>query len=140
MAGPDVTETAAHQPVAVVDTSLIRGLDAIGTGAYVVDEEGRILAVNTRARDLLARTAEDLLGHDAHDLLHRDAHGQPLPRSRCRMRQAFHAGRTAQAESKYATGWPLCVRANAGNCERMSSIEIALSFCACIKGGRVEYR
>ncbi|MFH8658921.1 SpoIIE family protein phosphatase [Streptomyces afghaniensis] len=101
MAGPDRTETAAQQPVAVLDTSLTGGLEAIGTGAYVVDEEGRILAVNTRARDLLARTAEDLLGHDAHDLLHRDAHGQPLPTSRCAMRQAFHAGRTAQGEEDY---------------------------------------
>lgn len=101
MAGPDRTETAAQQPVAVLDASLTRGLEAIGTGAYVVDEEGRILAVNTRARDLLARTAEDLLGHDAHDLLHRDAHGQPLPTSRCGMRQAFHAGRTAQGEEDY---------------------------------------
>ncbi|MYS90478.1 MULTISPECIES: SpoIIE family protein phosphatase [Streptomyces] len=101
MAGPDRTETAAQQSVAALDTSLTRRLDAIGTGAYVVDEEGRILAVNTRARDVLARTAEDLLGHDAHDLLHRDAHGQPLPRHRCGMRQAFHAGRTAQADEDY---------------------------------------
>lgn len=101
MAGPGRTGTAAQQSVAALDTSLTRRLEAIGTGAYVVDEEGRILAVNTRARDALARTAEDLLGHDAHDLLHRDAHGQPLPRSRCRMRQAFHAGRTAQAEEDY---------------------------------------
>jgi serine phosphatase RsbU (regulator of sigma subunit) len=101
MAGPEYTETAAQRSVAVLGTSLTRRLDAIGTGAYVVDEEGRILAANTRAQDVLARSAEDLLGHDAHDLLHRNAHGQPLPRTRCGMRQAFHAGRTAQAEVDY---------------------------------------
>ncbi|WP_338776068.1 SpoIIE family protein phosphatase [Streptomyces sp. DG1A-41] len=101
MAGPERTEAAEQRSVAVLGTSLTRRLDAIGTGAYVVDEEGRILAVNTHARDVLARSAEDLLGHDAHDLLHRDAHGRPLPRARCGMRQAFHAGRTAQAEEDH---------------------------------------
>lgn len=101
MAGPERTEAAAQRSGAVLGTSLTRRLDAIGTGAYVVDEEGRILAVNTHARDVLARSAEDLLGHDAHDLLHRDAHGRPLPRARCGMRQAFHAGRTAQAEEDH---------------------------------------
>ncbi|MFH8901544.1 SpoIIE family protein phosphatase [Streptomyces coeruleorubidus] len=101
MAGPEHTETPARRSVAVLDTSLTGRLDAIGTGAYVVDEEGRILAANTRARDVLGRSTEDLLGHDAHDLLHRDAHGRPLPTSRCGMRQAFHAGRTAQADEDY---------------------------------------
>ncbi|MGW1274314.1 SpoIIE family protein phosphatase [Streptomyces sp. NPDC002491] len=60
-----------------------------------------MLAVNARAEQLLGRSAADLLGHDAHDLLHRDAHGQPLPRSQCKMRQAFHAGRTAQTREDY---------------------------------------
>ncbi|MET9762811.1 SpoIIE family protein phosphatase [Streptomyces sp. NPDC006372] len=109
MAGPERTETAVPPssavPDAVPDASLNGRLDAIGTGAYVVDEEGRILAVNARARDVLALTTDDMLGHDAHDLLHRDSHGQPLPRTRCRMRQAFHAGRTAQAaEDHFARG------------------------------------
>ncbi|KUN25249.1 DNA-binding protein [Streptomyces antibioticus] len=76
-------------------------LAAIGAGAYVVDEKGCIIAVNAPAAQLLARPAEDLLGRDAHDLLHRDALGQPMPTSRCSMRQAFHAGRTAQAEGEW---------------------------------------
>ncbi|WP_030147295.1 MULTISPECIES: SpoIIE family protein phosphatase [unclassified Streptomyces] len=105
MAGPERTGAAAQKSPAAADASLTRGLEAIGTGAYVVDEEGRILAVNARAEDALARSAQDMLGHDAHDLLHRDAHGQPLPRTRCGMRQAFHAGRTAQAaEDHFARG------------------------------------
>jgi PAS domain S-box-containing protein len=76
-------------------------LEAIGTGAYVVDAEGRILAVNSRAEELLARPAEELTGRDAHDLLHRDAHGQRLPRTECSMRQAFHTGRPAQGEADH---------------------------------------
>lgn len=80
---------------------LTRALEAIGTAAYVVDEEGRVIAVNAHAEQLLVRPAEEFLGRDAHDLLHRDAHGHPLPRSRCDMRQAFHAGRTAQAEGEH---------------------------------------
>ncbi|MFI9155574.1 SpoIIE family protein phosphatase [Streptomyces sp. NPDC053367] len=81
--------------------ALSRVLAAIGTAAYVVDDRGCILAANTRAEELLARPAEELVGHDAHDLLHRDRHGQPVPASRCRMRQAFHAGRTAQEHRDY---------------------------------------
>ncbi|BFO18648.1 hypothetical protein SHKM778_50360 [Streptomyces sp. KM77-8] len=76
-------------------------LEAIGAGAYVVDERGRIIAVNARAEELLGRPAAELVGHDAHDLLHRDAQGQQLPRTQCAMRQAFHAGRPAQADEDY---------------------------------------
>ncbi|MEV0696153.1 SpoIIE family protein phosphatase [Streptomyces sp. NPDC050388] len=83
------------------DTTVAGALAAIGAGAYVVDEKGCIIAVNARAEQLLARPAEDLVGRDAHDLLHRDARGQPIPTSRCSMRQAFHAGRTAQAQGEW---------------------------------------
>ncbi|MFJ2950669.1 SpoIIE family protein phosphatase [Streptomyces sp. NPDC087226] len=76
-------------------------LDAIGAGAYAVDEQGRIIAVNARAEEVLGRTAAELVGHDAHDLLHRDAQGQQLPRTQCAMRQAFHAGHPAQADDDY---------------------------------------
>ncbi|WP_199811725.1 SpoIIE family protein phosphatase [Streptomyces sp. NRRL S-340] len=87
------------------DSALAGALAAIGAGAYVVDEKGCVIAVNARAEHLLARPAEDLVGRDAHDLLHRDATGQPIPTSRCSMRQAFHAGRTAQAEGeRFARG------------------------------------
>ncbi|MFF4489844.1 SpoIIE family protein phosphatase [Streptomyces sp. NPDC001544] len=101
MAGPDhedVVDVGALPPSAAV---LPETLDALGTGAYVVDEQGCIIAVNTRAEKLLARPAQDLLGNDAHDLLHRDPHGQPLSRTQCVMRQAFHAGRTAQADAEH---------------------------------------
>jgi len=101
MAGPEDPETLGRRSLAAPTGALTRALEAIGTAAYVVDEEGRVVAVNTHAEGLLARPAEELLGRDAHDLLHRDAHGHPLPRSRCSMRQAFHAGRTAQGEGEY---------------------------------------
>ncbi|MFI1505617.1 SpoIIE family protein phosphatase [Streptomyces sp. NPDC020597] len=99
--GPEQEESHGGRPLTAPVTALAGGLEAIGTGAYVVDEQGRILAVNARAEQLLGRAAADLLCHDAHDLLHRDAHGQPLPRSQCKMRQAFHAGRTAQTREDY---------------------------------------
>ncbi|GAA2272160.1 SpoIIE family protein phosphatase [Streptomyces atrovirens] len=76
-------------------------LEAIGTGAYLVDEQGCIIAVNTRAEELLGRPAAELLGHDAHDLLHRGPEGQQLPRTQCAMRQAFHAGRPAQGDEDH---------------------------------------
>lgn len=102
MAGPEQPETVGgRRSLAAPTAGLSRALVAIGTGAYVVDEQGRIIAVNAHAEELLARPAEDLVGRDAHDLLHRDAHGQPLPTSQCSMRQAFHAGRTLQAEEDY---------------------------------------
>lgn len=99
MAGPEDTEPLG-EPAAPA-AALTGALEAIGTAAYVVDEEGHVIAVNARAEQLLVRPAERLLGRDAHDLLHRDAHGHPLPRSQCRMRQAFHDRRTAQADEDY---------------------------------------
>ncbi|MFD5232501.1 SpoIIE family protein phosphatase [Streptomyces qaidamensis] len=105
MAGPEHTETAHGPSVPTASVVLAGTLEAIGTGAYVVDEQGCIIAANTRAKQLLGRSADDLIGHDAHDLLHRGPQGEPLPRTRCAMRQAFHAGRTAQAdEDHFARG------------------------------------
>ncbi|MER6287102.1 SpoIIE family protein phosphatase [Streptomyces sviceus] len=101
MAAADDTGTLGRRPPAAPVAGLTAALEAIGTAAYVVDEEGHVIAVNTRAEELLLRPAEEFFGHDAHDLLHRDAHGHVLPRSRCGMRQAFHAGRTAQAEGDH---------------------------------------
>ncbi|MFK4106813.1 PAS domain-containing protein, partial [Streptomyces sp. NPDC019531] len=101
MAGPEDTGSLGKRSPAAPAPALTKALEAIGTAAYVVDEEGRVIAVNAHAEQLLLRPAETLLGRDAHDVLHRDAHGHPLPRSRCSMRQPFHAGRTAQAEGDW---------------------------------------
>ncbi|MGY6023488.1 SpoIIE family protein phosphatase [Streptomyces spinosirectus] len=101
MTGRKEAQTVRKRPVRAVSADLVRVLDAIGTGAYVVDEEGCVVGVNSRAEELLGFSAEHLVGHDAHDLLHRGPHGRPLPRTQCTMRQAFHAGCTAQAEEDY---------------------------------------
>ncbi|PPS67282.1 MULTISPECIES: SpoIIE family protein phosphatase [Streptomyces] len=101
MTGPEHTESV-HGPS--VPTASVASLEAIGAGAYLVDEQGCIIAVNAHAERLLGRPAADLIGHDAHDLLHRGPQGQPLPRTQCAMRQAFHAGRTAQADEDYFAG------------------------------------
>ncbi|MEU6352492.1 SpoIIE family protein phosphatase [Streptomyces sp. NPDC047072] len=101
MVEPEGAETLRERPLIVVPAGLTDVLEALGTGAYVVDDEGRIMAANTHAERLLARSAEDLVGQDAHDLLHRGPHGRPLPRTQCAMRQAFHARRTAQADEAF---------------------------------------
>lgn len=98
MAGSERSETPGTRRPEGPATPLTEALEAIRTGAYVVDEQGRVIATNSRTEKLLGWSPEDVFGHDAHDLLHRDAHGQPLPRTQCRMRQAFHAGRPAAAE------------------------------------------
>ncbi|MEV4331680.1 SpoIIE family protein phosphatase [Streptomyces sp. NPDC049597] len=78
--------------------SWLAGLEA---GAYAVDADGAIVAVNGAAEALLGRSAEDLLGADAHDLLHRDSNGMGIPRTRCSMMEAFVARRTRQEELGY---------------------------------------
>lgn len=101
MAGSEHAETRATGRPEAPAGPFTQALEAVGAGAYVVDEQGRVLAANARTEKLLGWSPEELIGHDAHDLLHRDAHGQPLPRTQCRMRQAFHAGRPAQAEEDH---------------------------------------
>ncbi|MEU3661449.1 SpoIIE family protein phosphatase [Streptomyces sp. NPDC032940] len=98
MAGVKDTDTGHHPCRDAPCPQVTEVLEVIGTGAYVVDEQGRVVAVNGRAEELLGRRAKDMAGQDAHDLLHRGPQGQQLPATRCGMRQAFHAGRPAQAE------------------------------------------
>ncbi|MGV9644234.1 SpoIIE family protein phosphatase [Streptomyces sp. NPDC004822] len=101
MEGSQDSETLRREDVAPVPAALSRALDALGVGAYLVDERGRIVAVNAQAERMLGRSAGEVAGYDAHDLLHRGPHGQPLPHSQCAMRQAFHAGRPAQGTEEF---------------------------------------
>ncbi|MEV7014785.1 SpoIIE family protein phosphatase [Streptomyces sp. NPDC093991] len=78
--------------------SLLASLD---TGAYVVDANGAVVAVNAHAEKLLARPAGELLGRDAHELLHRSRYGASLPRAQCGMRRAYMAGRTVQSDEEW---------------------------------------
>ncbi|SEG95735.1 PAS fold-containing protein [Actinacidiphila yanglinensis] len=76
-------------------------LGDVEAGAYTVDGQGVITAVNPRGEVLLARPARDLVGQDAHDLLHRDSSGRQADRVGCRALQAMLAGRTAPEQA----GW-----------------------------------
>ncbi|MFF9275238.1 SpoIIE family protein phosphatase [Streptomyces griseosporeus] len=78
-----------------------RALEALGTGAYLTDERGAIIAVNARAAQLLARTAAGLVGQDAHDLLHRNSCGEPVPRAQCRIRQSVLGGHADQGRGEW---------------------------------------
>lgn len=90
MTGPDGPQEA-----------VARTLDTLGTGAYLADEQGLIVAVNARGEQLLARPAADLVGRDAHDLLHRTSRGEPVPRAHCRMRESVLGGHTQQSEDAW---------------------------------------
>ncbi|MGW0817967.1 SpoIIE family protein phosphatase [Streptomyces viridiviolaceus] len=81
--------------------AVARALDTLGTGAYLADEQGLIVAINTRGEQLLARPAADLVGRDAHDLLHRTSCGEPVPRAQCRIRESVLGGRTQQGEDEW---------------------------------------
>ncbi|MFF9897921.1 SpoIIE family protein phosphatase [Streptomyces longispororuber] len=90
--------TGGQERSGTVRRLLSRTLDRLGAGAYAVDADGAVLAVNTQAEDLLGRRAADMLGRDAHDLLHRQANGMALPRSRCPMMEAFVTSRACQQD------------------------------------------
>ncbi|MFJ3981575.1 SpoIIE family protein phosphatase [Streptomyces fungicidicus] len=90
-----------ERPGPVPDKAVVDMLSALGTGAYVVDASGSIMAVNAAAERLLGRSAAELVKADAHDLLHRNSEGEPIPRVRCRMRPAFMAGSPAQADLEW---------------------------------------
>ncbi|GGQ57418.1 SpoIIE family protein phosphatase [Streptomyces flaveolus] len=101
MAGAKDKETGHEQSREAPHPQRLDALEVIRTGAYVVDGQGRVVAVNTHAEELLGRRAEDMAGQDAHELLHRGPHGEQLPATRCAMRLAFHAGHPAQGENDY---------------------------------------
>ncbi|MGW7820053.1 SpoIIE family protein phosphatase [Streptomyces puniciscabiei] len=101
MVGPENTQSGRMQSAAAPCPQLSTALEAIGAGAYVVDEQGRIVAANSRAEHLLGRPVGELLGREAHDLLHRGQQGQRLSTVQCSMRQAFLAGSPAQGGDEY---------------------------------------
>ncbi|MEU8028338.1 SpoIIE family protein phosphatase [Streptomyces sp. NPDC049099] len=81
--------------------AVVRALDTLAVGAYLADEQGLIVAVNTCGERLLARPAADLVGRDAHELLHRTSCGEPMPRARCRIRDSSLGGGTQQGEDEW---------------------------------------
>ncbi|MEW2087485.1 SpoIIE family protein phosphatase [Streptomyces sp. NPDC005283] len=77
--------------------------EGVTAAAFVVDDEGIIVAANGRSEKLFHRSADDLVGRDAHDLLHRDSHGHPLPRSRCGLRMALLTHSTRHCDLDWFT-------------------------------------
>ncbi|MEV6739312.1 SpoIIE family protein phosphatase [Streptomyces sp. NPDC051104] len=95
MTDPEAAGTVGEQPWSSAWGVVARTLDSLGTGAFLVDEQGCIRGVNARAEQLLARPAAGMLGEDSHDLLHRSRHGERTPRAQCPLRESMLAGRTA---------------------------------------------
>ncbi|GGV35048.1 hypothetical protein GCM10010495_59990 [Kitasatospora herbaricolor] len=77
-------------------TSAFEGLSA---GVLLVDAQGRILAANPRAEELLGRRATAMAGRDAHDLLHRGPDGAVIPRAQCVLLAVAEYGRPAWGDS-----------------------------------------
>ncbi|MFD5793467.1 SpoIIE family protein phosphatase [Streptomyces diastatochromogenes] len=101
MTEPEAAEPDCRKSSGVPDLRLTDALEAIGAATYVVDEQGRIVAVNSLAEHLLGRSAEELVSQDAHALLHRGPQGQLLPTGQCSMRPSPHAGLIAQTDEGY---------------------------------------
>jgi serine phosphatase RsbU (regulator of sigma subunit) len=76
-------------------------LDRLGAGAYAVDADWALVAMNAQAEMLLGLRADNSLGQDAHDLLHRQASGMRMPRSQCSIMEAFIAGQARQEEQGF---------------------------------------
>ncbi|MDT0445589.1 SpoIIE family protein phosphatase [Streptomyces johnsoniae] len=91
----------AGRPPAVAAEWLRHLPDFPDLGSYVVDDRGRIIEVTDRAAQLLGRAPAELLGQDAHDLLHRGRNGEPVPGTRCLMKQVLLAGRAAQGDHEW---------------------------------------
>ncbi|MGW6249091.1 SpoIIE family protein phosphatase [Streptomyces roseolus] len=76
-------------------------LDRLGAGAYAVDADWALVAMNAQAEMLLGLGADEALGQDAHDLLHRQANGMRMPRSQCSIMEAFIGGQARQEEQGF---------------------------------------
>lgn len=97
--GREGTPLSGHE--ALCDVLLAETLEQLRTSAVVVDDDGLVVATNSAARSLLGRMASELVGQDFHDLLHRDGYGHPVPRVRCRMREAVLAGDTRHGDADW---------------------------------------
>ncbi|MFJ8696874.1 SpoIIE family protein phosphatase [Streptomyces roseolilacinus] len=102
MTATDVADASGEGLPDASPEALVAALDALAAGACLLDDSGRILAVNTSGQEILGRSAAQLVGQDAHELFHRDQHGNPTPRAHCALRKAALAGRTAQNAGEWA--------------------------------------
>ncbi|GAA4832620.1 SpoIIE family protein phosphatase [Kitasatospora terrestris] len=79
--------------------------DRTDLGGYVVDDGGRIVAVDVRGLELLGYAEEDVLGRDQHELLHRTEDGGTAPAAQCPFLHALLSRRPVQGESR---AWFAC--------------------------------
>lgn len=97
MMGEAIPDPADIRPLETMRTAA----RSIRAAAYLVDDRGRILAVNTAAQQLLGRSERELFGQDVHELLHRNRYGAPLPRSLCPLREAILGQAIAQGADEW---------------------------------------
>ena len=71
-------------------------VEQLAMAVAVVDQAGRVVAVNPAAERLLGRPAAAMYGQDLHDLCHRDPGGARIPRERCPLLRALVEGRPAR--------------------------------------------
>ncbi|MEU2629558.1 SpoIIE family protein phosphatase [Kitasatospora sp. NPDC007106] len=84
---------------------LAAAFGGLAAGVLLIDADGRILAVNPRAEELLGRGAAAMTGADAHELLHRGPEGAAVPRARCSLLAVVETGRPAWgASDAFLTG------------------------------------
>ena len=73
----------------------------LGAGVFATDASARVIAVNHRAEQIVARSAAELLGQDVHDVLHRNADGTRIPRELCRLVRVLADGRPAEGSDEF---------------------------------------
>ena len=67
--------------------------NSLGEGAYVLDEQGRLVELNPAGEDLLGWPVEDLCGRDMHETIHHlRADGTPVPREECPLLGVLRSG------------------------------------------------
>lgn len=88
--------------------SLFQALDVAADGAYVIDEEQRIVYWNQAAQEILGYTSEEIVGQACYEIIGgRDDRGRPICRHHC------YVSTTAVTGSP-VTSYDTCVRTKSG--------------------------
>ena len=67
--------------------------NSLGQGAYVLDAQGRLQALNPAGEELLGWTADELRGKNMHDAVHYlRPDGSPYPREECTLLGVLRSG------------------------------------------------
>lgn len=88
--------------------SLFQALDGAADGAFVIDEDQRIIYWNQAAQEILGHTSEEVVGRACHEILGgRDEEGQVICRHHC------YVATTAFTKSP-VTSYDTCARTKSG--------------------------